>query len=107
MLKLAEGEAREIFAWMREALSSSLRSRLGALLARPALRGIAKRMDPAEYGAQPLLGVNGYAYIGHGSSDARAVASAIKTAERAVAAGALERTKEALAALASGAGEPD
>lgn len=107
MLKLAEGEAREIFAWMREALSSSLRARLGALLARPALRGIAKRMDPAEYGAQPLLGVNGYAYIGHGSSDARAVASAIKTAERAVAAGALERTKEALAALASGTGEPD
>ena len=101
MLKLAEGEAREIFAWMREALTSSLRAKLGALLVRPALRGIAKRMDPAEYGAQPLLGVNGYAYIGHGSSDARAVASAIRTAERAVAAGALERTKEALATLAA------
>ena len=57
-------------------------------------------INPAEYGAQPLLGVNGYAYIGHGSSDARAVASAIRTAEGAVAAGALERTKEALAALA-------
>ena len=37
----------------------------------------------------------------------RAVASAIRTAERAVTAGALERTKEALAALASGAGDPN
>lgn len=101
VLKLAEGEARELFAWMREALQSSLRARLGGLLARPALRGVAARLDPAEYGAQPLLGVDGYAFIGHGSSDARAVASALRTATRAVAAGALLRTKEALAALTS------
>lgn len=100
MLKLAEGEAREIFSWVREALSSSWRAKLGGLLVRPALRGIAKRMDPAEYGAQPLLGVSGYAFIGHGSSDARAVANAVRTADRAVAAGALEQTKRALAALA-------
>ncbi len=76
---------------MREALQSSLRARLGGLLARPALRGVAARLDPAEYGAQPLLGVDGYAFIGHGSSDARAVASALRTASRAVAAGALLR----------------
>ncbi|HET8986783.1 MAG TPA: phosphate acyltransferase PlsX [Trueperaceae bacterium] len=100
MLKLAEGEAREIFTWMRDALSSSLRAKLGGLLVRPALRAIAKRMDPSEYGAQPLLGVNGYAFIGHGSADARAVTNAVRTADRAVAAGALERTKRALADLA-------
>ncbi len=101
VLKLAEGEARELFAWMTEALQSSLRARLGGLLARPALRGVAARLDPAEYGAPPLLGVDGYAFIGHGSSDARAVASALRTATRAVAAGALLRTKEALATLTS------
>ena len=101
MLKLAEGEAREIFSWMRDALSSSLRARLGGWLARPALRAIAARMDPAEYGAQPLLGVDGYAFIGHGSSDARAVSNAVRTADRAVAAGALDRTKRALAELAA------
>jgi len=100
ILKLAEGEAREIFQWLREALSSSFRARLGALLVRPALRAVAKRMDPAEYGAQPLLGVNGNAFIGHGSSDARAVTNALRTAARAVAAGALDRTKLALAELA-------
>jgi len=99
MLKLAEGEARELFSWVKAALDSDLRSRLGALLARPALRRVAQRMDPSEYGAQPLLGVDGYAFIGHGSADARAVASALKTAHMALAANALERTKEALAAM--------
>jgi glycerol-3-phosphate acyltransferase PlsX len=100
MLKLAEGEAREIFSWVRDALSSNVRAKLGGLLVRPALRAIASRMDPSEYGAQPLLGVNGYAFIGHGSADARAVTNAVRTADRAVAAGALERTKRALAELA-------
>ncbi len=99
MLKLAEGEARELFAWVREALRSSLPARLGGLLARRALRGVARRLDPSEYGAQPLLGVEGYAFIGHGSSDAKAVASALRTASRAVTSGALERTKAALARL--------
>ncbi len=99
MLKLAEGEARELFSWVKEALSSSFAARIGGLLARGALREVARRMDPAEYGAQPLLGVDGYAFIGHGSSDAKAVASALRTASRAVAAGALESTKEALGRL--------
>jgi len=99
VLKTAEGEARELFSWVRQALSSSLRARLGGLLARPALRAVATRMDPAEYGAQPLLGVNGYVFIGHGGADARAVTSALKVAQRAVAAKALERTSEAMALL--------
>ena len=38
-------------------------------------------MDPAEIGAQPLLGVKGYAFIGHGSSDERAVKNALKNAQ--------------------------
>ncbi len=96
VLKLAEGEAKVLFGWVREALQSSLRAKIGGLLARPALRALAKRMDPAEYGAQPLLGVDGYAFIGHGSSDARAVASALRVAGRAVAAKALERTRAAM-----------
>ena len=106
MLKLAEGEARELFAWVREALSSGPLARLGGLLARRALRGVARRLDPSEYGAQPLLGVDGYAFIGHGSSDAKAVASALRTASRAVASGALERTKEALARLTAPEASP-
>lgn len=96
MLKLAEGEARVLFGWVREALSSSLRAKLGGALARPALRAIAARMDPAEVGAQPLLGVNGYSFIGHGSSDARAVTSALRTAHTTLRAQAVERMADAL-----------
>lgn len=96
MLKLAEGEAKVLFGWIKEALSSTLRAKLGGALARPALRALAARMDPAEVGAQPLLGVDGYAFIGHGSSDARAVTSALRTARATLAARAVERVAEAL-----------
>lgn len=84
VLKLAEGEARELFGWIRDALMSSIAARVGALFVRRALRRLASRLDPSEYGAQPLLGVDGYAFIGHGSSDARAVRNALLTAQRAV-----------------------
>lgn len=100
MLKLAEGEARVLFGWIRDALAQGgLAVKLGAALVRPALRGVARKLDPAEYGAQPLLGVAGYAFIGHGSSDAKAVASALKTAYQAVGAGLLARLSHDLGAL--------
>jgi len=100
MLKLAEGEARMLFGLIREALTrGGLLSKLGAVLVRPALSGLARRLDPAEYGAQPLLGVAGYAFIGHGSSEAKAVLSALKTARQAVEAGLVERLGHDLAAL--------
>ena len=99
ILKQAEGEAKAIFAWVREALGSGFRARLGGLLVRPALRGLAKRLDPSEYGAQPLLGVKGYAFIGHGSADAKAVTSAILTARKALAAQAIERLTVAMTSL--------
>lgn len=85
VLKLAEGEARELFRWIKEAvLSSGPFVKLGARLVKPILKGIADKMDPGEVGAQPLLGVSGYAFIGHGSSDARAVLNALRNARKAV-----------------------
>jgi glycerol-3-phosphate acyltransferase PlsX len=99
MLKLAEGEARVLFDWIREALRSDLRSRLGGLLARPALRSVAARLDPAEYGAQLLLGVGAPAFIGHGSSDARAVRSALGFARRIVDERLVERIGAELEAV--------
>lgn len=100
VLKLAEGEARVVFGWIREALRSNLRSRLGGALARPALRGIAARLDPAAYGAQPLLGVTAPTFIGHGSSDARAVHSALRYAHASVRDELVPRLGRDLAALA-------
>jgi glycerol-3-phosphate acyltransferase PlsX len=97
MLKLAEGEARELFTWIRDALMSDWRSKLGAMLVKPALKSVASKLDPAEYGAQPLLGIDGNVFIGHGSADERAVLSALKTVQQAVDAGVLTHLKNELA----------
>ena len=83
VLKLAEGEAKVIFSWVKEALNSNLKSKVGGLLARDALRGLAERMDPSTYGASILIGVRGLAFIGHGSADAKAVKNALLRAARA------------------------
>jgi glycerol-3-phosphate acyltransferase PlsX len=53
-------------------------------------------LDPGEYGAVPLLGVNGLVFIGHGRSDGRALLNAIAAARQAVAAGLLDALRRAL-----------
>ncbi|WP_456410334.1 phosphate acyltransferase PlsX [Oceanithermus sp.] len=90
VLKLAEGEARILFGWVKEALTSSLRAKLGALLVKDPLKALAARMDPAEYGAMPLLGVRGPAFIGHGASDRRAVKNALVRAHKMAVSGLVE-----------------
>jgi phosphate acyltransferase len=100
VLKAAESEAKVLFGWVRDALTGgNWLTKIGAALVRPALRAVAARLDPAEYGAQPLLGVKGLVFIGHGSSDAKAVHSALKTAGRAIEARLLERVSQQLARL--------
>ncbi|MEZ4630589.1 MAG: phosphate acyltransferase PlsX [Deinococcales bacterium] len=100
MLKLAEGEAKMIFGWIKTGIAkASPLAKLGALLLKPMFKGIADKLDPSEYGAQPLLGVKGYAFIGHGSADARAVTNALKTAKKAVEAGLVEEIMAGLAML--------
>ncbi|GAA6756752.1 phosphate acyltransferase [Thermus sp. 2.9] len=98
-LKLAEGEAKALFTWIKEAFASSPWARLGALLARGALRRVKARVDPSQYGAMPLLGVEGAVFVGHGSADALAVKNALLRAKALVEAGLLARVREALAAL--------
>jgi len=98
-LKLAEGEARVLLTWIKEALTSSFRARLGALLVREALARVKARVDPAQYGAMPLLGVEGAVFIGHGSADALAVKNALLRAKALVEAGLLERVRQKLPAL--------
>jgi len=102
MLKLAEGEARVLFRWIRSAIQDGgFLTRLGGLLVRRALGGLRDRMDPGRIGAQPLLGVNGNAFIGHGSADASAVYYALRTARTAVEARLTIRLTEALELLRS------
>jgi glycerol-3-phosphate acyltransferase PlsX len=65
-------------AYVREALTSSLAARLGALLASGGLRALKQRMDPRSLNGGPFLGLNGIAIKSHGGTDAFGFASAIE-----------------------------
>ena len=80
LLKASEGLARAIGQMFREELSRGLAPRVGSLLARRALARVRERMDYAEVGGAPLLGVNGIGIVAHGSSDSRAIRNAIRVA---------------------------
>jgi len=84
LLKSSEAVAKLITDILRQELTSSARTKVGALFAKPAFTKIRKMLDPGEIGAAPLLGVNGLVFIGHGRSDSRASRNAIRTARQAV-----------------------
>jgi phosphate acyltransferase len=86
ILKAAEGAADYIVYELREALTSRPLYRLAALVLRPAFAQLRRRLDYAEYGAAPLLGVRGNVFIAHGRSDAHAIASALRVANDAATA---------------------
>ena len=65
------------------------------MLVRPALRKMRDRFDYRQYGAVPLIGVNGTVFIGHGSSDRTAVAAAVRSAADAARRGLVEALREA------------
>jgi glycerol-3-phosphate acyltransferase PlsX len=62
----------------------SFRTKIGALLAKPAFQNIKSMLDPAEIGAAPLMGIDALVFVGHGRSDSRALANAIRSAKHAV-----------------------
>jgi glycerol-3-phosphate acyltransferase PlsX len=76
-LKTAEGTAKQMATYIREALSSSLASKLGAFLARGGFRALRHRMDTRRFNGGPFLGLNGIAIKSHGGTDAYGFASAI------------------------------
>jgi glycerol-3-phosphate acyltransferase PlsX len=79
-LKTAEGTAK-FYAWnLRAAFRRSLMSRLGYLLARPALLALRERLDPRSYNGALFVGLNGVVIKSHGGTDARGFASAIGVA---------------------------
>lgn len=80
-LKTMEGFAAFLLGNLREIFDSGLLRRLlYFFFFRGRIGGIRQRLDPAEYGGAPLLGVNGVAIIGHGSSSARAIRNAVRAA---------------------------
>jgi len=97
-LKTMEGSVRYTLAELREAISASRPARLGAVLQRGALRRLARRLDPEQYGGAVLLGLNGTVVIAHGASKARAIAAACALAASLAARGVVARIGERLAA---------
>jgi len=76
-LKTIEGAASMLFGQLKEVLTASLVRKLGASLVMPGLKELKKSMSADEVGGAPLLGVKGSCIIGHGSSNATAIANGI------------------------------
>jgi len=84
LLKSSEAVAKMVATTLKEELMSSFRTKMGALLAKPALGAIKKMMDPTDIGAAPLLGIDGLVFVGHGRSNSKAITSALRVAHDAV-----------------------
>ena len=79
-LKVSEGLVETMRFLLRESLKSTISSQVGALLSRRAFTNFKRRLDYAEYGGAPLLGLKGVCMVGHGSSTSLAIKSAIRSA---------------------------
>ncbi|MCG9894797.1 MAG: phosphate acyltransferase PlsX [Fimbriimonadaceae bacterium] len=95
VLKTAEGVAEFIMSEIRQAIPDGP-ARLLYLPMRTALQPLRKKVDYAEYGGMPLLGLNGLTIIGHGRSDAKAVLNAVRQAAAALNGDVLGRIRRAV-----------
>lgn len=99
MLKSVEAVAKLILTTLKTELMSSTRTKIGALLAKPAFDGVRKLLDPGEVGSAPLLGLDGLVFVGHGRSDSKAITSSIERAYYAVKSDLLNNLREELKPL--------
>lgn len=77
ILKLYEGVGAVLVGKIKEGMMATLRSKIGALLVRPALKQTLKQFDASEYGGAPLLGLNGLVVKTHGSSKSKEVCNTL------------------------------
>lgn len=77
ILKLYEGVGATLISKVKAGMMSTFRSKIGALLVKPALKKTLKSFDASEYGGAPLIGLNGLVVKTHGSSKAKEVCNSI------------------------------
>jgi phosphate acyltransferase len=106
VLKLSEGLAETILGLLRAQMTSSLPSKLAAAVLRPGLRKVFRRMDYAEYGGVPLLGINGSAIVSHGRSNAKAIKNALRVARQTAETNVAGAIAEGLAKLQTESSNP-
>ena len=90
-LKTAEGTAKQIGTYLKEAMTSSLASKLGAVLAKGGFMQLKHRMDPRRVNGGTFLGLNGISIKSHGGSDAFGFASAIEVGYQMARSGIVAR----------------
>jgi len=97
LLKTAEAVAKLLVDQIRDAIKGGgPLAMIGGLLVKPAMGKVKKMLDPAEYGAAPLLGLNGLAFVGHGRSNANAMKNAVRVAKEAAEADVINSLKTAI-----------
>jgi len=94
LLKFAESIVAFTSYVLRQEIKKSFVAQLGALLMRGVFRSFRSRLDYAEWGGAPLLGVNGVVIISHGKSSVRAIRNAILMARRFVSFGVNRHIEE-------------
>lgn len=105
-LKTAEGTARLVGSWLRQALKRSPLSKLGAVMASGALQTLRRKLDPRTQNGGVFLGLNGIVVKSHGGADAVGFASAVDTAidmARADINARISADRSAIAAESAGA----
>lgn len=100
VLKTGEGVAEMVLSMVKEELARFRWMKLFLWPLRRGIRDMRRRIDYRAFGGAPLLGVNGVAIVGHGRSDALAVANAVRVAERSVKANLVEELRRDMVALA-------
>lgn len=103
-LKVSEGLAEAAMRMIRDEIRSSLLARFGGLFVYPAFKAFKKRVDYAEYGGAPLLGINGIGIVCHGKSSSQAIKNAILEAA-VMAEGNITKTIQESLEANSGRGE--
>jgi glycerol-3-phosphate acyltransferase PlsX len=105
-LKTAEGTARMIAEYLREALRRSLFGRIGAVFAMGAIRMLRRKLDPRAANGGIFLGVNGVVVKSHGGTDALGFASALDMAIDMAKAGIIPRIAADRAGIAAALAGP-
>lgn len=98
-LKTAEGTAKQIGQYLKDAMARTLMSRIGAYLARGGFKVLKQKMDPRRVNGGTFLGLNGIAVKSHGGSDALGFASAVDLGYEMAESGLLERLESDLDAF--------
>lgn len=77
ILKLYEGVSGALMGEIKKGMMSNLRSKIGAMLLKPALKKTLKKMDTSDHGGAPMLGLNGLVVKSHGNSTGKEIKNSI------------------------------